>query len=61
MREQILEQIHDHGPKTVCQIADSAQLDVYELSIVAVAMIDEGLIYLEPADGTLWYAEVVGG
>lgn len=56
MREQILDQIHDHGPQTVCQIADSTHLDVYELSIAAVEMIDEGLIYLEPADGTLWYA-----
>lgn len=56
MRGQILEQIHHNGPQTVCQIADSTQLDVYELSTVAVEMINEGLIYLEAADGTLWYA-----
>lgn len=59
MRDQILEQIYDRGPMTVYQIADNTQMDVYEISNVAVELMDEGLIRLEPLDGTLWYAEAV--
>jgi len=57
MREQILELLHDGGPKTVHQIADELQTDVYDTSTVAVELMDEGHLYLEPADGTLWYLE----
>lgn len=55
MRDQILECVHDHGPQTVYQIADKIQQCVYEVSTVAVELMDEGLLYLETADGTLWY------
>ena len=57
MRDQILELLHEHGPKTVYQIADELQTDVYGTSTVAVELMDEGHLYLEPADGTLWYLE----
>ncbi len=59
MRDQILEQLHDHGPKTVHQIADNLQADVFDVSAAAVELIGEGVIRLEPLDGTLWYAEPI--
>ena len=57
MREQILELLHDKGPQTVYQLADAMQGDVYEISTVAVGLMDSGRVYLETADGTLWYLE----
>lgn len=61
MRDQILEYLHDHGPKTVYQIADAIQQDVYDVSTVAVELMDGGRLYLEPLDGTLWYLEKCDG
>ncbi len=59
MRDQILEQLHDHGPKTVHQIADHLQMNVFDVAPIAVELIGEGIIRLEPLDGTLWYAEPI--
>ncbi len=59
MREDILECVFQLGPQTVYQIADWLQEDVYEVSTLAVELMDDGKLYLEPADGTLWYAEAV--
>lgn len=57
MHDQILEYLHDSGPKTVYQIADAIQQDVCEVSTVAVELMDSGNLRLEPLDGTLWYLE----
>ena len=61
MHEQILEHLHDHGPKTVYQIADAIQQDVFDVSTVAVELMDSGNLRLEPLDGTLWYLEKCDG
>lgn len=57
MHDQILELLHDKGPQTVYQLADNMQGDVYEISTVSVELMDSGRVYLETADGTLWYLE----
>ncbi len=61
MRDKILEHLHDHGRKTVHQIADHLKMDVFDVASIAVELIGEGIVRLEPLDGTLWYAEPVDG
>lgn len=57
MKADILECVFQLGPQTVHQIANWLQADVHEVSNVAVELMDDGRLYLEPQDGTLWYLE----
>lgn len=57
MRDDILEAVFNLGPQTVYQIAEWLDADVYDVSTVAVELMDDGLLYLEAGDGTLWYVE----